>query len=296
MDLPPVDLGSEGLPLDVCGSLPWKKLNLAGDFEEAGKLLTLTRVEIRAARFVKTPSWNLHNEFAWVMMYIMRGSAMQSIRVVLAEDHTLMREGVRRILEQYHDVVVVGEAEDGERALEQISYHRPDVAVLDIRMPKLNGIEVVRQMKDHSPNTKALMLTAYDDNDYVLALMGVGASGYILKTAKPDDLAAAVRGVHSGEVILDPRIAGKVAHLWAQAAVPARKESAEQLSPRELEVLELAANGLRNRAIADTLSISVRTVEGHFGNILGKLGFSSRTEAILYAVSQDLITLNKEES
>ena len=218
----------------------------------------------------------------------------EPIHVVLAEDHALMREGTRRTLEQYPDIAVVGEAEDGEHALELIKSLRPDLAILDIRMPKLNGIEVVRQMKDCCPGTKALVLTAYDDDDYVLALMQAGAAGYLLKTAQAAQLIESVRAVHAGEYVLHPAIAVKVARLWAQGAASAR-QAAEQLSAREQEVLELAARGLRNKGIADKLSISVRTVEGHFNSIFAKLGVSSRLEAVLYAVSHHLVTMEEEE-
>ena len=219
---------------------------------------------------------------------------METIRIVLAEDHALVREGTHRILEQYSDLTVIGEAADGEEALELITRLKPDVAILDIRMPKLNGIEVVRQMKEHSPNTKTLMLTAYDDDDYILALMEAGASGYLLKTAHASELVNAVRSVHLGEPVLHPAIAVKVARLWAHRRISVGQQVTEQLSLREREILELAAKGLRNKAIADKLNISVRTVEGHFNRIFAKLGISSRTEAVLYAISRHFVTLEEE--
>lgn len=219
---------------------------------------------------------------------------METIRIVLAEDHALVREGTHRILEQYSDLTVVGEAADGEEALELITRLKPDIAILDIRMPKLNGIEVVRQMKKHSPNTKTLMLTAYDDDDYILALMEAGASGYLLKTAHASELVNAVRSVHMGEPVLHPAIAVKVARLWAHRQISVGQQVTEQLSLREREILELAAKGLRNKAIADKLNISVRTVEGHFNRIFAKLGISSRTEAVLYAISRHFVTLEEE--
>ncbi len=221
---------------------------------------------------------------------------METIRIVLAEDHALVREGTRQILQQYPDLAVVGEAGDGEEALELAGRLRPDVAILDIRMPQLNGIEVVRRMKDTSPDTKTLMLTAYDDDEYIFALMEVGASGYLLKTARATELVEAVRSVHSGEPVLHPAIAVKVARRWARHQVSVKQDPIEQLSPRERETLELAAKGLRNKAIADHLVISVRTVEGHFNSIFAKIGVSSRTEAVLYAISRGWIALEEEES
>jgi DNA-binding NarL/FixJ family response regulator len=215
---------------------------------------------------------------------------MENIRIVLAEDHALMRAGTRSLLEKYPDLQIIGEAEDGQKALEIIKLLKPDVAILDIRMPKLNGIEVVRQMKTLSPETKTLMLTAYDDDDYVLALMEAGASGYLLKTAHEKELVDSIRTVKSGEPVLDPTIAMKIARLWANRGKPVQQGLPEQLSPRELEVLELAAKGLRNKAIADKLGISIRTVEGHFNSIFAKLGVSSRMEAVLEALSRHLVS------
>ncbi len=220
---------------------------------------------------------------------------MQPITIVIAEDHALMREGTRRIIEQYPDLVVVGEADSGQQALELIQRLQPDVAILDIRMPEVSGIEVVRQIKVCCPHTKSLIFTAYDDDDYILALMDAGAAGYLLKTAKEKELIDSIRSVHLGESVLHPAIAVKVARLWAQRGLSTRQIPAEQLSPREVEVLALAARGLRNKAIADELGISVRTVEGHFNSIFIKLNVASRIEAILYAVSRHLVTLEEKE-
>jgi len=219
---------------------------------------------------------------------------MDSITIILADDHALMREGTRHLLEQYPEFKVVGEAEDGQQALELIAQLKPDVAILDIRMPKLNGIEVVRNLKGSCPSTKALMLTAYDDDDYILALMEAGACGYQMKTATAAELADAVRTVYAGEPALHPAIAMKIARLWSRREPPARAGTGEQLTPREMQVLELAAKGLRNKAIADQLNINLRTVEGFVNNIFIKLGVSSRVEAVLLALSRHLITPDKE--
>jgi len=215
------------------------------------------------------------------------------IKILLADDHSLMRQGTRRSLEQCPDFEVVGEADNGEQALEMIKSLKPDIALLDVRMPRMNGIEVVRQMRACCPGTKALMLTAYDDDDYILALMEAGASGYLLKTVQTAELVNSIRNVDSGEPVLDPAIAVKVARLWAHGAVSARNSPVEQLSPRELSVLELAARGLRNKGIAQKLKLSIRTVEGHFNGIYAKFGVSGRTEAVLYAVSRGLVKLEQ---
>ncbi len=220
---------------------------------------------------------------------------MKPIRIVLAEDHILVREGTRRILEQYPDLKVVGEAGDGEEALNLIRRLRPDVAILDIRMPKLNGIEIVRRMNNESDmETKALILSAYDDDDYIFAMMQAGASGYLLKTAQSNELAESIRAIHSGETVLQPAIASKVARLWGQHSVSTSRGVVKKISIRELEILRLAAKGMRNKDIADNLSISVRTVEGHFNSIYAKMNVSSRIEAILYALSMGLVSLEEK--
>ncbi|MCL4371354.1 MAG: response regulator transcription factor [Chloroflexi bacterium] len=220
---------------------------------------------------------------------------METIRIVLAEDHSLVREGTRRILEQHADLTVLGEAGDGQEALELVQRLWPDVLILDIRMPKLSGVEVVRLIRDAGLDTRVLVLTAYDDDDYILALMEAGASGYMLKTARASELVDAVRRIHEGEPVLHPSIALKVARLWNRRQVSVHQEAPGQLSPREREVLDLAAKGFRNRAIADSLGISMRTVEGHFNSILAKLGVSSRLEAVLYAVSHGWIALEESK-
>ena len=220
---------------------------------------------------------------------------MEPIRIVLADDHWMMRDETRRILEQSPDIKVVGEAEDGQQVLELIGRLQPDIAILDIRMPKLSGIEVVRHMKEHNSPTKALMLTAYDDDDYILALMDAGALGYLLKTARANELIDAVQRVYLGEPVLQPEIAAKVARLWVRHRDETKRELTEQLTHRELEVLQLAAKGFRNKVIADQLSISSRTVETHFNSIFNKLGLSSRIEAVLYALSRHIVDPEKRK-
>ena len=221
---------------------------------------------------------------------------MDNITIILADDHALMREGTRHLLEQNPEFKVVGEAEDGQRALELIEQLKPDVAILDIRMPKLSGIEVVRSMKNLRLSTKALMLTAYDDDDYIFALMEAGACGYQMKTASAKELSDAVRTVYAGSPALHPAIAMKIARLWArrEPSTSARVGTGEPLTPREMQVLELAAKGMRNKAIANELDIHLRTVEGFVNNILIKLGVSSRVEAVLLALSRHIITPGKE--
>jgi DNA-binding NarL/FixJ family response regulator len=198
-----------------------------------------------------------------------------------------MREGIRKSLERYNDIEIVGEAADGQQALDLLKKLQPDVALLDIRMPIINGIDIVRQMKQCCSNTRALILTAYDDEDYIIALMGAGADGYLLKNAGPKELIEAIHSVYAGEPVLDSNIAKKLARLWSKQKMPQTRHDAQKISAREIEILKLAKKGLRNKEIARDLHISVRTVEGHFNNIFNKLNLSSRIEAILYALSND---------
>lgn len=212
----------------------------------------------------------------------------RSIRIVLAEDHALVREGTRQALDQEPDFCVVGEAGDGNDALELILRLRPDVAILDIRMPGLNAIEVTRRLQERSPGTRVLILTAYGDDDYVLAAVDSGAQGYLLKTARLAELVAAVRALCRGAMVFHPDIAGRMAQLLRRR--PGAEHRVEGLTPREMEVLQLAARGLRNRDIALHLGVSPRTVEGHFSNVLSKLGVASRTAAVMVAVAQGWVS------
>ena len=205
------------------------------------------------------------------------------IRVLIAEDHELMREGTRRILEQQPDIVVVGEAADGIAAVELATTLRPDVALLDIRMPGLSGIEVTRAIRARVPDVHVLIVSAFDDDDYVRAVFQAGALGYMLKTIGADELVDAVRRENAGETVIHPLIARKVARLLTQPS-HARPEDVH-LTEKELEVLNFVGQGLRNKEIARQLGISVRTVEGHLESIFGRLGLRSRTEAAMYAAS-----------
>ena len=216
---------------------------------------------------------------------------MGKIRILLADDHVLVRQGTRELLEQEEDMEVVAEAGDGEEAVQLATSHRPDVAIMDIAMPKLNGIEATRQIKALHPATAVLVLTAYDDDQYVFALLEAGAAGYLLKDVHVTELIRAIRAVHAGESVLHPAIARKVINRFAQPAGRRLEESLEQLTERELEVLKLAAKGMTNRQIASELVISVRTVQVHLSNVFGKIGVGSRTEAVLHALRQGWITL-----
>ncbi len=215
----------------------------------------------------------------------------QPIRVVLADDHAVVRKGIREFLEENGDITVVAEAADGRQAVALVDETHPDVAVLDIQMPAGGGIEATRRIKAEHPEVGVLILTAYDDDPYIMALLQAGASGYILKTADSTQLVQAVRAVDRGESALDATVTQKVVqHLAAGHAIRAQT-MAEPLTDREIEVLRLAAEGLTNKAIGQALGISNRTVQGHLANIFGKLGVNSRTEAVTAALKQGWIVL-----
>jgi DNA-binding NarL/FixJ family response regulator len=220
---------------------------------------------------------------------------MDTIEVMLVEDHTLVREGTRELLEREEDIRITAEAGDGEEAVRLAAIHRPDVVVMDIAMPRLNGIEAARRMKESNPATAVLVLTAYDDDQYVFGLLEVGAAGYLLKDVSPADLVEGIRAVHAGESMLHPAVARKVIDRFARRKDPGRggeeEEARSRLTEREMEVLKLAAKGMKNREIADELAISVRTAQGHLSNIFGKVAVGSRTEAVLHALRRGWISL-----
>jgi NarL family two-component system response regulator LiaR len=212
---------------------------------------------------------------------------MDKIRIVIADDHAVVREGTRALLEREEDFEVIGEARDGEEAIKLIESTNPDVAIIDISMPKINGIEVTRRVKPLLPSLAILILTAYDNDEYVFALLEAGAAGYLLKDSPGHEIIDAVRSVHSGESVLHPSIARKVIQrAIVGAARGVESKSSIELSDREKDVLKLAAKGSSNKDIADTLCISVRTVQGHINSIFHKLGVGSRTEAIFLSVKK----------
>ena len=217
---------------------------------------------------------------------------MDKIRVLIADDHTIVREGTRRVLESEPDIEIVGEAGDGEEAVSQATRLKPDVAIIDIGMPKLNGIEATKQIKTLVPATAVLILTVYDNDGYVFSLLEAGAAGYLLKNVRGSELVEAVRSVYNGESVLHPVIASKVLHRFVPSKQDTDKSTPESLSQREIEVLKLAAQGLSNKDIAEKLYISVRTVQTHLSNIFGKLQVGSRTEAVLHGLKEGWFSLS----
>jgi DNA-binding NarL/FixJ family response regulator len=201
---------------------------------------------------------------------------------MLADDHAVVRAGICQFLEQADDINVVAEADDGQEAMELIEEHHPDVAVLDIQMPKASGIEVTRWVRGHHREVGVLILTAFDDDPYVMAVLQAGANGYVLKTASPEEIIRAVRDVHAGKSALDAEIVQKIV---TQVASGIQDQTLEKITGRELEVLTLVAKGYTNKAIGVQLGISDRTVQGHLAHIFSKLQSGSRTEAVMRAVS-----------
>ena len=218
---------------------------------------------------------------------------MKKIKILIADDHAFVREGTRRILEQEPDLEVVAEAGDGEEAVRLASDLKPDVALIDVAMPKLDGIEATRQIKALCPAVAVLVLSAYDDDQFVFGLLEAGAAGYLLKSVRGHEIVDAIRAVDAGESVLHPSVARKVLNRFASVSSKAqRKKPLELLTDREMEVMRLVTKGLSNKDIADGLCLSVRTVQGHLANIFNKLRVSSRTEAVVHALKEGWVTLD----
>ena len=216
---------------------------------------------------------------------------MESIRLVLVDDHRVVRRGLRSYLEAFPDVIVVGEASSGEEALEKIEAWLPDVVIMDLLMSGgIDGIEATRRIRSITPHTQVVVLTAYTDDARVVGALRAGAIGYVRKEADPEVLLAAVRAAARGQSMLDPAIAGSV----LQDLVSSVKVR-DDLTEREMEVLRLLAHGRTNREIAEELVVGAETVKTHVGNILAKLHLAHRTQAVIHALKQGLITLDEIE-
>lgn len=218
----------------------------------------------------------------------------EAIRLLLADDHAVVRSGLRLLLEAQPDLVIVGEAENGEEAIRRTAELQPDVVLMDIEMPGMNGIEAARRIKAQSPETSVLALTMYEDDQYFFEMLRAGASGYVPKRAAPDELATAIRAVSRGEVFLHPSLAGRLVQDYLQRRdVEEQEPTADDLTPREQEVLTLIAQGLSNAEIADQLVISAKTVDRHRENIMRKLNLHNRVDLVKYALRKGLIDLEE---
>ncbi len=217
---------------------------------------------------------------------------MDKIRILIADDHAVVRDGTRQILSQEDDMEVIAEASDGGEAIRLAGTMKPDVAIIDIAMPGIDGIEATRKIKSQYPEIAVLILSAYDDDQFVFSLLEAGAAGYLLKSVRGRELIDAVRQVYAGESVLHPAIARKVLNRFVpKSDKTSSRQSTAILSEREMDVMRLATRGLTNQEIADQLSLSLRTVQAHLGHIFNKLQVSSRTEAVVRALKEGWVTL-----
>lgn len=214
---------------------------------------------------------------------------MDKIRLVLADDHTILRDGIRALLEDQSDMLVVGEAEDGRQTVQLTHELRPEIVLMDIGMPLLNGLEATRQIKRDHPDIQVLVLTMHENEEYIREVLAAGASGYVLKQAAASELVAAIRAVHRGEAVLSPVITRVVIqdYLRSEAAQPVT--ASNELTSREREVLQLIAEGHTSKEIAEMLYLSVKTVQAHRTSLMQKLDLHDRGDLIKYAIQKKII-------
>jgi NarL family two-component system response regulator LiaR len=212
-----------------------------------------------------------------------------SIRVLIADDHAVVRQGLRTFLEVQDGIEVVGEAGDGQEALAMIEALSPDVVVMDLLMPRLSGIEATQRIRELRPSTKVIVLTSFLDDEKIFAAVRAGAAGYLLKDVRPQELGEAIRTVSRGEALLHPAVAAKLMQEFAHEDQPS---PAQALTEREMEVLRLIARGRANKEIARELGVAEKTAKTHVSNILQKLNLADRTQAALYAVREKLVELD----
>jgi DNA-binding NarL/FixJ family response regulator len=216
-----------------------------------------------------------------------------AIKVLLAEDHVIVRKGIRTLLEKDEEIQIVAEAQDGNEALAKAEQLNPDVVVMDITMPLLNGLEATRRIKKYCPDVKVLILTMHTAEEYIFQLLRAGASGYVLKHAAPEELLFAIKAVHRGDTFLSPSIAKTVIDDYIlHAEKSAKEDPIEILTSREREILQLLAEGHSNREIAKMLFISVKTVETHRSNLMNKLNLHGIAELVVFAINRGVIDVH----
>jgi NarL family two-component system response regulator LiaR len=213
----------------------------------------------------------------------------EKIKILIVDDHQVVRHGLRTFLELHDDIVVVGEAGDGATAVEMVQEFEPDIVLMDLVMPDLDGIAATRQVTSLGTHTKVIALTSFTEDDKVFPAIQAGASSYLLKDVSPDDLVEAIRAVHRGEARLHPDIARKLMEQVARQAGPSHEAPVDDLTEREREVIRLVAQGCSNSEIAQALVISDKTVKTHVSNILSKLGLQDRTQLAIYAIKNNLV-------
>jgi DNA-binding NarL/FixJ family response regulator len=217
---------------------------------------------------------------------------MAAIKIMIVDDHTVVRDGLVAMLGREENFVVVGEAPNGKEAVDRARDLRPDIVLMDLRMPEMDGVEAMRQIGAEDPDVKFIVLTTFDTDEYIFDAIEAGARGYLLKDASRDDLFKAVRAVHRGESLIEPGVAAKVLSRFAQLSRQGSDSgSSDGLSGREIEVLQLMAKGAANKSIAGTLNISESTVKTHVANIFQKLDVNHRTEAVTQALQRGIINL-----
>ena len=215
--------------------------------------------------------------------------SVEKIKVLIVDDHQVVRQGLRTFLELQEDVLVVGEAGDGQEAVEMVHQLNPNVVLMDLVMPRLDGISATRQVKSLDSDIKVIALTSFTEDDKVFPAIQAGASSYLLKDVSPEDLVEAIRAVYRGEARLHPDIARKLMEQVARQTTPSRESPVEDVTERELEVINLVAHGRSNQEIANELVISEKTVKTHISNILSKLQLVDRTQLAIYAIKKGLV-------
>ena len=216
---------------------------------------------------------------------------MRKIRILLADDHTILRDGIRALLEDQQDIEVIGEAEDGQSAVKMAAQLDPDIVIMDIAMPLLNGLEATRHIRRDSPQVKVLILTMHENEEYIRQVLAAGAFGYVLKDAAARDLLGAIRAVYNGEAVLSPAVTRLVIEDYLRWGDIQPMDASNELTSREREVLQLIAEGYTNKEIAEILCLSIKTIQSHRTNLMSKLDLHNRGDLIKYAIQQKIIEI-----
>lgn len=232
----------------------------------------------------------------WVLAPDLRQNQPNKITIMLADDHPLLRQALRNILEKQSDFEIVAEVDDGEQAVRLATELAPQVVIMDISMPRLSGLDAMRQIKVKCPDTAILVLTVHDDSEHILAILEAGAAGYLTKSVFGHEVIQAVRGVAAGETVLSPSVSRQVIrHALHHIVKPVPLSAQEKITRRELEILRLAARGLSNKEIASSLELSPSTIKSYLAEIFSKLNVGSRTEAIISALRTGILTMDDVE-